>query len=292
MTPMLTDLLKRCRFPEGLLQLGVSGGADSTALLALAVHTGQPVEVHHVDHGIRPESDADAELVQRLGERFGVKVLVHVVKVSPGGNLEARARRARYEALPTNCLVGHTMDDLVETSLINQLRGASLDGLTAMKPEKRPLLGLRRSETQRLCAEMNLPTTTDITNHDPQFLRNRIRNELLPMLSELAQRDVVPVLARSLGLFARDARFLAEMADSLDVSDARVVAEAPEALATRALRSWLRSAGGLEHYPPDRATLQRVLEVARGERVATDVGGGFEVRRSRQRLSLRSVNVK
>ena len=103
----------------------------------------------------------------------------------------------------------------------------------------------------------------DPTNRDPAYLRNRIRHELVPVLCELADRDVVPILARQARLLADDAALLGELAAALDPTDARAIANAPAPLARRALREWLRCG-----HPPDLATVDRVLSVAAGEHAA------------------------
>ena len=125
--------------------------------------------------------------------------------VGAGPNLEARARAARHAVLPEGTLLGHTADDQAETMLLNLLRGAGLDGLAAMAPDdRRPILALRRSETVALCAALGLEPVHDPSNDDPSIRRNRVRHEVLPLLADVAGRDVVPVLARQAGLL-RDA---------------------------------------------------------------------------------------
>ena len=204
------------------------------------------------------------------------------VHVTDGPNLEARARAARYAALPPDVMTGHTADDQAETVLINLLRGAAAGGLAGMRPSpRRPLLALRRSETEGLCAAAGLPTVTDPSNTDPRHLRNRVRHELLPQLAALAGRDLVPVLARQADVLRADDDLLDDLATALDPTDAKALAAAPLPLARRAVRRWLTTT-----HPPDLATVERVLAVARGEALAADVGAGRQVRRSRQRLAL------
>src|SRR5690606_2872562 len=103
-------------------------------------------------------------------------------------------------------------------------------------------------------------------------------------LDDVAQRAVAPVLARQADLLRDDLALLDALSEGIDPTDARALAAAPPALARRALRRWLRT--GAEHHPPDAAAVARVLAVARGEAVATDVGGGRSVRRSAGRLRL------
>jgi tRNA(Ile)-lysidine synthase len=109
----------------------------------------------------------------------------------------------------------------------------------------------------------------------------------LPLCSEVAGRDVVPVLARQAGLLAPEAALLDELAAGIDPGDSVALAGAPEPLARRATRRWLRQDGP---YPPDLAAVERVLGVARGEATATDVVPGVRVRRSGGRLWVAPVD--
>jgi tRNA(Ile)-lysidine synthase len=250
----------------------------------LAVAAGCEVHAIHVDHGLRPESAAEAGEATALAERLGVACDVVTVAVPPGPNLEARARAARHAALPPDVLTGHTADDRAETMLINLLRGTGIDGLIALGPAPtRPILALRRAETRALCAARDLETVHDPSNDDSRFVRNRVRTELVPLMSDIARRDVVGVLERMATVLADDASLAAGAAATLDATDARAVAAASPALARRAIRTWLLAAipGG---YPPDRASVERVRRVAIGEHLACEVAGGIRIERHAQRL--------
>jgi tRNA(Ile)-lysidine synthase len=278
------QLLARCTFPSfgSPLVCAVSGGADSLALLVLAVEAGCDVTAVHVDHGLRLGSAGEADVVRDAARRLGAGFRSERVAVADGPNLEARARLARRAVLGPDAATGHTMDDQAETVLINLLRGAGLDGLAAMRPGPRhPLLELRRAETRALCAHLGLAVVTDPSNDDPRHLRNRVRHELLPLCCALAGRDVVPVLARQATVLAGEADLLDALASAVDATDAATVTVAPVPLARRATRRWLRADAA---HPPDLAAVDRVLAMARGEGRATDVAPGTRVRRSRGRL--------
>jgi tRNA(Ile)-lysidine synthase len=279
------DLLARCTFPPAgtRVECAFSGGADSTALLVLASAAGCDVTAIHVDHGLRPESGDEAAQAEALATELGVDFRRVTIEVTPGPNLEARARAARAAVLPAGALTGHTADDRAETVLINMLRGSGLDGLAAMSPgPTRPLLALRREETQRLCADLGLTPVVDPSNTDARFVRNRVRLELLPLMADIADRDVVPLLVRTADTVGDDLQWLEASSSTIDPTDARQLAAAPIALARRAVRRWLTAEG----YPPDLATVRRVLAVARGRRLACEVTGGRRVERHRQRLSV------
>ena len=262
----------------------MSGGADSLALLVLAAAAGLDVTAVHVDHGMRRGSAAEAGVVRDAAARFGAAFVAEQVEVVPGPNVEARARAARYAVLPPGALTGHTADDQAETVLLNLLRGAGVDGLAGIRPgPTKPLLGLRRAETRALCDELGLVPVDDPSNDDLSLRRNRVRHELVPLLDAIAERDVAAVLARQAGLLADDAALLDELAAAMDPTDARALVAAPPALARRAVRRWLYD--GCDH-PPDSATVERVLAVARGDAKATEVGGGRRVHRSHRRLTM------
>ena len=280
----LHELASRCTFPpRGTpIACAVSGGADSLALLVLAVVAGCEVTALHVDHGLRAGSDREAQLVETAAAKLGASFVSLRVDVGAGPNLEARARQARKAALPVGASTGHTMDDQAETVLIRLLRGTGPAGLAAMRTGyEHPLLDLRRSETCEITAAAGLTCFEDPSNHDPSILRNRVRHELLPLCSEMAGRDLVPLLARLAQLAAEDAELLDAQAECLDPTDARALTEAPVVVARRAVRNWLRGDGP---YPPDLAAVERVLAVARGDFPGTEFAPGTRVRRTAGRL--------
>ena len=292
---LVGELLPRCRFPPSgaAVDCAVSGGPDSLALLVLAVAAGCVVTAIHVDHGLRAESAAEADVVVSAAARLGAKFVAERVTVLPGPNLEARARAARFRVFPSGVATGHTMDDQAETILLNLLRGSGADGLAGMEPGTRhPLLELRRHETLAVCAAMGLAPVHDPSNEDPTFLRNRVRHELLPLCADVAGRDPVPLLARQAGVLRDEVALLNALAreSAPDPQDARVVAALPPALARRSVRQWLQGAGdgsqGERGYPPSLAEVERVLTVAAGRAVATEISGGRRVRRRAGRLSV------
>jgi tRNA(Ile)-lysidine synthase len=240
------------------------------------------VTAWHIDHGLRENSHTETKLVAQLATQLEAQFESRTVTVEQGANTEARAREARYGALPQGVMTGHTADDQAETILINLLRGSGTRGLAGMQPTaQRPLLHIRRSETQALCSALGISVFNDPSNDDERFQRNRIRHEVLPLLESLAKRDLVPVLTRQADLLRDDDDLLNELASALDPTDALALAVAPIALSRRAIRSWLTNP-----LVPDSATVERVLEVARGNTLACDIGLGRQVRRSQQRLRI------
>jgi tRNA(Ile)-lysidine synthase len=276
---LVDELAARCRFPDRpTLDCAVSGGADSLALLVLACHRGRPVSAVHVDHGLRPDSAADADVVADAARRFGAGFVSHRVQVDHGPNLEARARAARYAVLPDGVLTGHTADDQVETILLNLMRGAGIDGLAGIRRERRPLLDLRRSETVALCEHVGLQPVVDPTNEDLTLRRNRVRAELGPLLDEIAERDVVPVIARQADYLREVADWLGSLAESVDASQVTELVDRPSPVARVALRRFIQEQTGADH-PPSADTLARSLDVVHGRIRSTELGRGWTLRR-------------
>jgi len=267
-----------------------SGGPDSLALLVLAAALDLAPVAVYVDHGLRAESTDDARVVARVAEQLGAASRSVAVQVGPGPNLEARARDARYEALDrvrrdvgaSVVLVGHTADDQAETVLLNLLRGSASRGLGGMAVRRdtvvRPLLALRRSDTEAICHALGLVPARDAMNDDTAFRRVWIRTEVLPALSAGAERDLVPVLARQAEVLRADSDYLDELARAAwppapERTPAAALARLPLPLARRAVRQWLGTP------PPSLAEVERVLQVARGEIRATELAPGRRVER-------------
>lgn len=199
--------------PGGLLLVGVSGGPDSLALLDALDALGFNLMVAHLDHGLRPESQAEADFVSAeaqkrelpcVSRRADAGAFAH----SRGMSLEEAARHLRYQFLfreaeaagAAAVAVGHTADDQVETVLMHLLRGAGLAGLKGMEvcstnpawhasiPLLRPLLGVWREEVVEYCAQRGLEPRFDRSNLDTTYYRNRLRHDLLPYLEEYNPR--------------------------------------------------------------------------------------------------------
>jgi len=241
------------------------------------------VTAHHVDHGLRPSSSDEAAIAVDIAQSLDIDCVVHRVEVDASHNLEAHARAARQAVLPPDALTGHTLDDQAETLLIRLLRGAGSDGLSAITPgPQHPILGLRRHDTVALCNDAGIAPVVDPTNDDPSMWRNRIRHEVLPLLNDIAERDLVPILSRTADVLRHDAEFLNGLAAEIDPTDANALCEADPVLATRALRQWLTRDG----YPPNAAAIQRVLGVARGDAIACEIDGGIRIARKHRRLRI------
>lgn len=280
-------VLDLCTFPDSQqVTCAVSGGADSVALMLLALAAGKAVTAVHVDHGLREGSAGEAEFVEEIATKFGANFVAKSVTVEPGPNLEARARSARYGVLPDDVLTGHTADDQVETVLLNLMRGAGLSGLAGMRSANKPILGLRRGETEAVCEMREITPFVDPTNSDPAIRRNRVRNELLPLMQDIAERDVIDVIARQTAFLRDDDDLLNALVRKYDPTDAKALAAAPRALARRAIRLWLVDHLDDEKHPPSAASIERILAVAKGEAAGTEIEGGVSIKRTNQTLRI------
>lgn len=274
------DLLDRCTFPAGPLHLGVSGGADSVAMALLAQAAGRDVTIWHVDHGLRADSHADAEAVAKLAADLGVGCEIRRVTIDAGPDLEARARAARYAAMPPDVCVGHTADDRAETVLLNLFRGAGLTGVAArMDRVNRPILRLRRAETAALCAAHGHEPVVDPMNDDPSFRRVAVRRSVLPAAAAVFDRDVVPLINRHADLVADALAVIDDAAVAIDATDVHALRAVPAAVAGAALRRWIgEELGTIDGI--DLAAVDRAMLVVDGTHRATELPGGHRLART------------
>jgi tRNA(Ile)-lysidine synthase len=185
------------------------------------------------------------------------------------------------------------MDDLVETMLLNMMRGAGIDGLSPMVGDPtKPLRHVRRNDLHFYVSRSRFIPLYDETNESPEFRRNRVRHELMAVLSDVAGRDVVPILARQAVLMHEERRWLDELSRAdqmvpLEQADCRELATWPTARLRRWLRANLvRADEGDGTHPPSADEVDRALAVVLGEVVATELSGARRLSRKAQRLTL------
>ncbi|MEV0336713.1 tRNA lysidine(34) synthetase TilS [Nocardia sp. NPDC050717] len=187
--------------------VGLSGGADSLALVAAAVVEAGEVTAVVVDHQLQDGSGEVAAGAAAQAVALGcVDAVVVPVEVGRNGGVEAAARAARYAALESAragrpVLLGHTLDDQAETVLLGLARGSggrSIQGMAAWnEPWGRPLLGVRRAQTRRMCVDLGIEPWEDPHNLDPAYTRVRLRTEVLPLLEDVLGGGVAQALART-----------------------------------------------------------------------------------------------
>jgi len=291
---IVQPLLDRCRFPQvdaasGSLALGVSGGADSTAMALLAAEAGHQLVLWHVDHGLTAEASAYVEAVRSLARELGAKMELHRIDLAGGPDLEERARRGRYAVMPAEVCVAHTADDRAETILFNLFRGSGLAGVAAQFDRvHRPIIDLRRSETVEVCRHFGITPVTDPMNADETFTRVAVRRKLIPMAAEIFGRDPVPLLNRHADTVGDALDLVVGESRLIDPTDTVALGSAHPAAASEALRRWILKQTGGDHFV-DMASIQRVMTVVRGEAIAAEIVGGHRVARTAGRLRVESA---
>ncbi|HLA12893.1 MAG TPA: tRNA lysidine(34) synthetase TilS [Pyrinomonadaceae bacterium] len=304
--------------------VGVSGGADSTALLLALqelIHIrglSLRIVAAHLDHRLRKNSKDDAAWVSELCKKLGFTAVIRATNVrkratEKGENLEQAARIARYAFFTRVArdhkaevvLTAHTLDDQAETVLLRLLRGAAAEGLSGIEPVRllemdsnvrvaRPLLTwARREETQSYCRARGIAFREDEMNEDERFARVKVRKQLLPIMKEFNNR-IVETLGRTAMLLREDAQALSHEAELLrygaEVSrttlDVGVLQTAPMAVRRRAVRSWIRDrVGNLKRV--EMVHLLAVERLVLGNRGGTvELPNGVRVTRRRKVLSL------
>ncbi len=196
-------LIEECGVERGdSILVATSGGPDSNALLHVLALVGKRLGVGvvagGVDHGLRAEAASELDLAERLAGQEGIRFLRAQVSVGAGGNLQARARDARFAELRAMATAegaqfvatAHHADDRAETLLLRLMRGAGPKGLAVLPPRAsdliRPLIRARRSDVQRHLSRHRLPFALDPSNEDRRFARVRVRLEVLPLLETLS----------------------------------------------------------------------------------------------------------
>ena len=254
--------------------IAVSGGVDSMVLLDLL--QGQPgvdLVVAHFDHGIRPDSSQDKELVQWAAECYGLPFEYEEGKLGPHAS-EAEARKARYDFLQRvkekyhakAIITAHHQDDLLETAILNLLRGTGRKGLTSLASRAdivRPLLPYSKQEILVYAKEHELKWREDSTNADDAYLRNYVRHQIIPKLPDDARERLLAELERTRTtnelIDTELADLLAAIADG-GTLDRRAFNELPHDVAKELLATWLRQQGLTDF---DKNTLERVVIAAK-----------------------------
>jgi tRNA(Ile)-lysidine synthase len=269
----------------------VSGGADSMCLWGVLRELGHPVEALHVEHGLRgAEGLADASYCSQLGAG------VAVVDVAGGGNVEARAREARYAAARDRAggrpiATGHTLSDQAETVVYRMASSSGPRAIRAMRPRAddlaRPLLCVTGAETRAWCAERGIEPREDASNHDRRHRRNLIRHEVMPALARVHPGAELN-LARSAELLDELDQLVSELAGDhvSDPLDLDRLEQLPRALRVVVLREAAERAAGRPLRLPRQLTgrLEQLAE-RRGGHERLSLAADLEAVRDRSSLS-------
>lgn len=186
----------------------VSGGVDSTALLHLLQNqSGIKLTVAHFDHGIRDDSSDDRRHVQRLAKKYDAPFVYHEGNLGAGAS-EAVARSARYDFLhkvrassgARAIVTAHHQDDVLETAIINLLRGTGRKGLSSLGSSTdvvRPLVGFTKQELVDYARAHNLQWREDSTNENTDYLRNYVRKNILPKFDSTQRAKLLSIIRRA-----------------------------------------------------------------------------------------------
>ena len=325
-SPSLVDRVRaffddRSGPPQGIL-VALSGGQDSCALLhalvSLREELGCGVYAAHVNHCLRgEESDADERFARAFSESLGVECVTECPDVAEHArrlhrSTQEAARIIRHAFLNRTAdrlgaaliALGHTEDDLVETVLLNLIRGTGIDGLSGLAPTRgriiRPLLDVQRSETEAYCRQHGIDFRTDESNHSLKYLRNRIRLDLLPNLEANYNASFRRGIRRLAQIAADDADYLRPQVEEalkavtierrgkgpLELNRARLGALHP-AIARRVIRAAILAVKGDladVQYDTVNALVERLHDG--GPRSFSTAGSGVTVRLRPDRITI------
>lgn len=242
--------------------LAVSGGVDSMVLLHLAAKLYNNKKqkskykfiVAHFDHGMRDDSDEDRKLVEFIAKGHGLIFVYDASKLGPDAS-EAEARRARYDFLKRvrsasgadAIVTAHHEDDLVETAIMNLLRGTGRKGLSSLanKAElRRPLLSYSKKQLYTYAKQHKLMWREDSTNQDTKYRRNYIRKNIVAKMDEAERKKLLDVLSDAkrvnFELDERVAKLLQFLSIEKNVLDRKIFIGLPHKIALEVMAAWLR----------------------------------------------------
>jgi tRNA(Ile)-lysidine synthase TilS/MesJ len=237
--------------PNGRYVLAVSGGVDSMVLLdMLASQPGIGLVVAHFNHGIRPGSSKDQELVAETAKKYGLNFEVGYGKLGANAS-EAQARAARYEFLngvksrhaADKIITAHHQDDLIETAILNIVR---------------PLLNLTKPQLRKYAKDKQLKWREDPTNQDPKYLRNYIRRQLMPKLTPTLRRELlqnIDKIAQSSEERTRLLKNISSQVKTKKIIDRQAFTMLPLSIERELMAYWLDQQGTADI---DRKTVERL----------------------------------
>lgn len=290
--------------PSSHLVCGLSGGADSITLVHLAVQQGFSVHAVHLNHGLRgAESDRDEAFVRDFCRKWHIPLTVQSLDVAAvaehrGIGIELCGRLLRYELFETIACDGdyiataHTLSDQAETVLMNLTRGAGLQGLCGIPKQRgriiRPLLAVTRQEVEAYCKEHALDYVTDSSNADIHYTRNKLRQEVLPTLTQINPNFLARVADMVDGL-TQDAKLLDQWAteqyDAIATDHALILSALlarPEAIQRRVLARFC----GTHQIPTNAQVIQNLLGLVAKKQGRLEVAGGKFLRCGQDRLTV------
>lgn len=244
--------------PGAKVIAGISGGADSIALLRALHALGIPVTVAHLNHGLRgAESDTDEQFVREVAKELGFPLITKSIDgrqlaAESGLSLEMAARQARHDFFAefgdAIIALAHHANDQVETFILKLARGAGSDGLSGMAFSQtledlriiRPMLGISRPEIISWLKDNGFVWREDASNRDEAFLRNRVRHTVLPMLENELNPNIRETILRTMDILRAENEWMENL---LAETTLEASATMPLAVRRRVLRKWLFEQG-------------------------------------------------
>ena len=266
----------------GRYVVAVSGGVDSVALLHhLKDQPGLQLTVAHFDHGIRPDSHEDRRLVQMQARAYNLPFVYDQGRLGQGAS-EAEAREARYkflrqvqQAVDAQAIItAHHEDDVLETAIINLLRGTGRRGLTSLDSHEslqRPLLHVPKHQLKQYAQANGLVWREDSTNDDPTYLRNYVRHKILPRFDTASRTQLIDIVKNTRQINRELDTHLTEQLNDKTVQgllDQLWFSQLSHLEAMEVIAHWLRS-HNIRGY--DRRTLERLVIAAKTARPGTKV---------------------
>lgn len=298
---MLNELLRGLQNcdairPGDTVCCAVSGGADSMALLWGMYLLKDKLDIRlcaaHFDHGLRAEeSDRDAAFVTDFCDSYRIPLHLGRGQVAAGEKgLEAAARDARYaflSTLPGWILTAHTADDNAETLLMHLIRGTGLKGLGGISPVRgkliRPMLGITRHQVMAFLEEYGIPHVEDSTNAENDFLRNRIRHHIMPLLASENPR-IAENLSATAQRLREDERQLQLDARYETLPDVQALRQYPPAIRSRMLERFLTDQG-VKEPSSEHISLAEALVFSDNPSARGAFPGGIVIARQYDRLA-------
>ncbi len=258
----------------GTYVIAVSGGVDSVALLHLLQDQADiNLTVAHFDHGIREDSKADRHFVQRLADDYKLPYVFDVGKLGPAAS-EAEAREARYTFLQKvadsinadSIITAHHKDDVVETAIINLMRGTGRKGLTSLGTRNgitRPLTGIPKENLIAYAKDQGLVWREDSTNQDDTYLRNYVRHQITNQFDQTTQQEFSEILNNQKRVNEELDKLLIEELQTHsreNVINRQWFIQLPHNVAKEIMATWLRS-NSINNF--DSGTLERLVVAAK-----------------------------
>ncbi len=289
------------RVNAGKYVVAVSGGVDSVVLLDLLSKKPKlELVVAHFDHGIRDDSTEDRKLVQKLAKHYDLPVFYKSGNLGPDAS-EATAREARYKFLRQTMqeqgaraiITAHHQDDMLETAIINMLRGTGRKGLSSLVSTKelvRPMLKWDKGDVLTYAREHNLAWYEDSTNADERYLRNYVRKHILSRFTEPDREDLLRRVEHAGKINAQIDHLLEEDLEkqpAKDELDRAWYLQLPYAVAKEMMATWLRR-NGIFNF--DRNLIEQLVIAAKTANPGkqADVDKDHNLQFDKDKISLRN----